>query len=145
MLNRLDQKVRGQVHGRNSSRGAIESDCIPIIELASVADLAQPEPMLRAPRGNAADTREASPRGARSIGSFAFGGALLSEGVLPMRPSATLFGVIIVAGVPQSTNASGAPKRSDGLQVLDRYIGDWETTITNKATGEKVHTVQSRK
>jgi hypothetical protein len=64
-----DQRVPGD----NSSRGNDERDWIPIAQPASVAGLAQQEPMLRAPRSKPLGTSEASRRGARSIGSFAFG------------------------------------------------------------------------
>jgi hypothetical protein len=41
--------------------------------------------------------------------------------------------------------AQDAPKRSAELQVLDRFIGEWETVVTVKGTGEKSTTIQSRK
>lgn len=44
-----------------------------------------------------------------------------------------------------AVSAQDVPKRSAELQVLDRYIGDWETVVTVKGTGEKLTSIQSRK
>lgn len=41
--------------------------------------------------------------------------------------------------------AGDAPKRSSELQVLDYLIGDWETVVTVKETGEKSTSIQTRK
>jgi hypothetical protein len=62
-----------------------------------------------------------------------------------MRPISTVLAILFAASVPPSATAQDAPQRSAELQVLGRYLGDWETTITNKVTGEKINTVQSRK
>src|SRR5262245_32606430 len=53
--------------------------------------------------------------------------------------------VLISASIPGFVSAEDTAKRSAELQVLDRFIGDWETTITNRATGEKTNTIESRK
>lgn len=50
----------------------------------------------------------------------------------------TAFPIIIV-------KAQDAPKRSAELQVLDRYIGEWETVVTVKDTGEKLTSIENRK
>lgn len=42
-------------------------------------------------------------------------------------------------------NAGDAPKRSTELQVLDYLIGDWETVVTVKETGQKSTSIQTRK
>lgn len=41
--------------------------------------------------------------------------------------------------------AGDAPKRSSELQVLEYLIGDWETVVTVKETGEKSTSIQTRK
>ena len=53
--------------------------------------------------------------------------------------------VFTTAIMPGAMFAGDAPKRSVELQVLDRLIGDWETTLTVKGTGEKSASVQTRK
>ncbi len=53
--------------------------------------------------------------------------------------------VFMTASLTWSIEAGDAPKRSAELQVLDRLIGDWETVVTVKATGEKSTSVQSRR
>jgi hypothetical protein len=62
-----------------------------------------------------------------------------------MRMNWFVVAVLMTASLPGSVAAEDTPKRSAELQVLDRYLGEWETTITNKATGEKINTIQSRK
>jgi hypothetical protein len=42
-------------------------------------------------------------------------------------------------------SADADPKRSAELQVLDRWIGNWETVVTIKTTGEKFNTTESRR
>ena len=62
-----------------------------------------------------------------------------------MRLISFVVSVFMAAIMPWSISAGGAPKRSAELQVLDRLIGDWETVVTVKGTGEKSTSVQSRK
>lgn len=52
---------------------------------------------------------------------------------------------VITASVLGASKLQDAPKRSTELQVLDRYIGEWETTITIAATGDTAKSTQSRK
>src|SRR5688572_31841603 len=53
----------------------------------------------------------------------------------------TLASIVMVTCV----NAGDVPKRSAELQVLDYLIGEWETVVTVKGTGEKSTSVQTRK
>lgn len=62
-----------------------------------------------------------------------------------MRQIALAVAAFITASVPGFVGADDAPKRSPELQVLDRFVGNWETVVTNKATGDKVTSTQSRK
>ena len=62
-----------------------------------------------------------------------------------MRQISLVVTVFITASVTGLGGANSPPKRSAELQVLDRFIGDWETVVTNTATGEKIHSIQSRK
>lgn len=41
--------------------------------------------------------------------------------------------------------ADDPPQRSAELQVLERFIGSWETTVTNKMTGEQFNTIENRR
>jgi hypothetical protein len=47
--------------------------------------------------------------------------------------------------LPISVNADDKPKRSAELQVLDRFIGEWETVITIKGSDEKTTRIENRK
>jgi len=62
-----------------------------------------------------------------------------------MRQISLAVAAFLTASVPGFVGAEDTPKRSAELQVLDRFIGDWETVVTNKATGDKVNSIQSRK
>ena len=62
-----------------------------------------------------------------------------------MRQILLVVALVTMASTPSSARAEGTPQRSAELQVLDRFIGDWETVVTNKATGDKVNSIQSRK
>lgn len=62
-----------------------------------------------------------------------------------MRLIAITLALLASVCISRPLCAEDAPKRSAELQVLDRFIGDWETTVTLKTTGEKFNTLQSRK
>jgi hypothetical protein len=62
-----------------------------------------------------------------------------------MRLLSIMFAVLATASVPAPLSADDAPKRSAELQVLDRFIGDWEDAITVKTTGQQYNAVESRK
>jgi hypothetical protein len=62
-----------------------------------------------------------------------------------MRLVTIMLAVLVTAGVPAPLSADDAPKRSAELQVLDRFIGEWETVVTNKTTGQTFNTVESRR
>jgi len=62
-----------------------------------------------------------------------------------MRLISVVFTVCMTASLLESVNAQDGPKRSAELQVLDRYIGDWETVVTAKGTDEKSTSIESRK
>ena len=62
-----------------------------------------------------------------------------------MRLTSIALTICITASLPGAVSAQDASKRSAELQVLDRFIGDWETVVTAKGTDEKSTSVQSRK
>ena len=62
-----------------------------------------------------------------------------------MRLIAITLAILAVTTVPQLTTADETATRSAELQVLDRFIGVWETAITVKTTGAKFNTVENRK
>lgn len=62
-----------------------------------------------------------------------------------MRFAATAVAVLAITGFAAPFGAADAPKRSAELQVLERFVGDWETVVTNKVTGQKFNTIESRR
>ena len=62
-----------------------------------------------------------------------------------MRLVAISLAILAAAATPSKLAADDAPKRSTELQVLDRWIGAWESVVTNKTTGDKFNTVENRK
>jgi hypothetical protein len=62
-----------------------------------------------------------------------------------MRLVAITLAITATVGIPGSSIAGDAPKRSAEVQVLDRFIGNWETEISVKPTGDKFNTTESRK
>lgn len=62
-----------------------------------------------------------------------------------MRPIILALTMLILATGPSPANAQDISKRSPELQVLDRYVGNWETVITVKGTGEMITSVESRR
>ena len=62
-----------------------------------------------------------------------------------MRLIAITLAVLATVSVLRPLSAEDAPKRSAELQVLDRLIGDWQTEVTVKTTGEKFNTTESRR
>jgi hypothetical protein len=62
-----------------------------------------------------------------------------------MRFVAFTLAVVFSTGFPRPLQAGDPPKRSPELQVLDRFIGDWQDAITNKTTGQKYDAIESRK
>ncbi|MBM4072408.1 MAG: DUF1579 domain-containing protein [Planctomycetes bacterium] len=64
---------------------------------------------------------------------------------LTMRLISIALTICILPSVPGPVSAQDAPKRSAELQVLDRFLGEWETVVTTKGTGEKSTSIQSRK
>jgi hypothetical protein len=62
-----------------------------------------------------------------------------------MRFLAITLTILATAIFPRPLRSADAPKRSAVLQVLDRFIGEWETVVTNKTTGQKFNTIESRK
>lgn len=61
-----------------------------------------------------------------------------------VRLIAIALSLCITVSLPGTLGAQDVPNRSAELQVLERYIGDWETVVTVKGTGEKLASVQSR-
>jgi hypothetical protein len=61
-----------------------------------------------------------------------------------MRLAAIALAILTVAMAPP-LNAGDPASRSAELQVLERILGDWETAITIKGTGEKFNTVEIRR
>jgi hypothetical protein len=54
-----------------------------------------------------------------------------------MRLIAIVFTVLAAATFSQATNADDDSKRSAELQVLDRFVGTWDVTVTVKPTGKE--------
>ena len=62
-----------------------------------------------------------------------------------MRLISFAVGLVVTAIMPWSMSAGDAPKRPAELQVLDYLIGDWETVVTVRGTGEKFNSLQTRR
>ena len=62
-----------------------------------------------------------------------------------MRIRSVCLTVLAILACTGAIDAADEPKRSPELQVLDRIIGDWETVITDKLTGNKSASTESRK
>ena len=62
-----------------------------------------------------------------------------------MRFIAFTLAALAIASASRLTGADVPPNRSAELQVLDRFIGTWETVFTIKATGEQINSVENRK
>lgn len=62
-----------------------------------------------------------------------------------MRPTLMTLAVLAATTFAENVNADDAPKRSAELQVLERFIGTWDSVVTNKATGEKSNTTENRR
>jgi hypothetical protein len=62
-----------------------------------------------------------------------------------MRRVSIPLAVLLAASISRPSMADDAPKRSPELQVLDRFIGTWETEITVKPSGDKYTTTESRR
>ncbi|HEX3149892.1 MAG TPA: DUF1579 family protein [Gemmataceae bacterium] len=62
-----------------------------------------------------------------------------------MRRVTTAIAILVFAGIPTTLCADDAPKRSAELQVLERFIGNWETEITVKPSGDTYKTTEIRK
>jgi hypothetical protein len=61
-----------------------------------------------------------------------------------MRRIAITLAVLTVVAI-RCVNAGDPTNRSVELQVLDRFIGSWESVFTIKATGEKFNTIENRR
>jgi hypothetical protein len=64
---------------------------------------------------------------------------------LAMRLTLMTLAVLVAAIFAENVNADDAPKRSAELQVLERFIGTWDSVVTNKTTGEKSNTIGQRR
>ena len=62
-----------------------------------------------------------------------------------MRLTSMTLAVLVAAIFAENVNADDAPKRSAELQVLERFIGTWDSVVTNKTTGEKSNTIGQRR
>jgi len=64
-----------------------------------------------------------------------------------MKQTASLLALLVISVCPDFARADGTPKRSPGLQVLDRFVGTWDMqAITETAEGKKtVHKYVSRR
>ena len=62
-----------------------------------------------------------------------------------MRLTSMALTSCIAASLLGSVSAQDATKRSAELQVLDHFIGDWETVVFVKGTNGKSTSIQSRK
>lgn len=62
-----------------------------------------------------------------------------------MRYLAISLTVSALTALPRMLSAEDAPKRSEELQVLDHYVGTWDSVVTNKTADTKSNTVEERK
>jgi len=62
-----------------------------------------------------------------------------------MRCLLLILSVPVLAVGARPLSADDTAKRSDELQVLDRFIGTWDSVVTNKTTGEKSSTTEQRR
>jgi hypothetical protein len=62
-----------------------------------------------------------------------------------MRLIAIMLTALTAATYCQVTDAQDATKRSEELRVLERFIGTWDSVVTNKTTGEKSNTIGQRR
>jgi len=62
-----------------------------------------------------------------------------------MRSSTFALVLVVTTLLPACLLAEDAPKRSPELQVLDRFIGEWDGEAVVKGTGEKTKSVEHRK
>ena len=62
-----------------------------------------------------------------------------------MRLVSIALAVVTIASIPSHLSADDVPKRSAELQVLDRFIGNWDDAITVKTTGLKYNAIERRK
>ena len=62
-----------------------------------------------------------------------------------MRLTTITLTLLAASMISQSTNAADTPKRSAELQVLERFVGNWDTVVTDKSTGKKSKTTGQRK
>ena len=58
---------------------------------------------------------------------------------------ATITVVLLTTVCLSQISADDASKPSTERQVLERFIGTWDSVVTNIATGEKAKTVERRK
>ena len=62
-----------------------------------------------------------------------------------MRQLAITLTVLAASIVSVTARADDASKRSAELQVLERFVGTWDSVVTNKATGKKSNTIGQRR
>ena len=62
-----------------------------------------------------------------------------------MRLIAITITVLAAAGFAESANADDTPERSPELQVLERFIGTWDSVVTNETTGAETSTIEERR
>jgi hypothetical protein len=62
-----------------------------------------------------------------------------------MRFVAITLVLMTTTSFPRRLVAEDTPKKPPELQVLDRFVGDWDDAITNKTTRQKYNAIEYRK
>ena len=62
-----------------------------------------------------------------------------------MRYPTPILAGFVLAVTAGHSSADDATKRTAELQVLDRFMGTWESVVTNKTTGDKSITIEERR
>jgi hypothetical protein len=62
-----------------------------------------------------------------------------------MRCLALILAAVVLTAPARHSSADDIPKRTAELQVLDRFIGTWDSVVTNKMTGDTGDTIEERR
>ena len=62
-----------------------------------------------------------------------------------MRLITMAIAVLAAATFAEFVNADDTPKRSAELQELERFLGTWDSVVTNKATEKKSDAIEQRR
>ena len=62
-----------------------------------------------------------------------------------MRYLTLILAVFVLSVTARHTSADDATKRSAELQVLDRFIGTWDSVVTNQTMDDESKTIEERR